>query len=153
MKGDRTSGPAKAVAGCRLFFFSTKTPASVGGLQRAFLRRFCGVSIKTPTNVPRKVEGFFPKSLCPMESTEGDKIMKKQNTNKKSSWKEKKPKKLSIQYDKHGIFIARHDGVAAAARAMNCSQGGLCSCLKGRRKSCAGFMWKYEKVSDVVIAI
>jgi len=58
-----------------------------------------------------------------------------------------------LQYDKHGIFIARHDGVAVAARTVNCSQGGICSCLKGRRKTCAGYVWKYEKANDAAIVI
>lgn len=48
-----------------------------------------------------------------------------------------------LQYDRHGIFIARHDGVVEAARTVGVSAGHICCCLKGRRKTCGGYQWKY----------
>jgi hypothetical protein len=58
-----------------------------------------------------------------------------------------------LQFDKHGIFIARHDGVAAAARAVNITPCRICECAKGRRKTSAGFKWEYETPVDVDVAI
>ncbi len=55
----------------------------------------------------------------------------------------RKQMKPVLQYDKHGIFIARHDGVAAASRSIGISAGHICCCLKGRRISCGGYQWKY----------
>lgn len=48
-----------------------------------------------------------------------------------------------LQYDLNGNFIARYDGVSMAARAIKISAGQLCSTLKGKRRSCGGFIWKY----------
>lgn len=48
-----------------------------------------------------------------------------------------------LQFDRHGIFIAMFDGVCEAARAVHVNAGHLCECLKGRRKSCGGYQWKY----------
>lgn len=48
-----------------------------------------------------------------------------------------------LQFTEDGFFIARHEGLSAAARNVKASPGQLCECLKGRRKSCGGFKWKY----------
>lgn len=48
-----------------------------------------------------------------------------------------------LQFDKNGFFINRFDGLSEAARSLGISAGHLCSCLKGRRKSCGGYRWKY----------
>lgn len=48
-----------------------------------------------------------------------------------------------LQYDKHGVFVARYDGVAEAARRVGVSAGHICCCLKGRRKTSGGYQWKY----------
>lgn len=48
-----------------------------------------------------------------------------------------------LQYDSHGIFIARHDGVVEAARTAGVSAGHICCCLKGRRETYGGYQWKY----------
>jgi hypothetical protein len=58
-----------------------------------------------------------------------------------------------FQLTKDGIFIARHDGVSAAARAVNGHAGGICSVLKGRRKTSGGFKWKYEQTVNIDVAI
>ena len=58
-----------------------------------------------------------------------------------------------LQFDKHGFFIARHDGVSAAARAVNRNAGSICECAQGRRKSCGGYQWKYETPTDATIAV
>ncbi len=48
-----------------------------------------------------------------------------------------------LQFDKCGNFIARHEGVASAARNVGISASHLCCCLKGRRKTSGGYQWKY----------
>lgn len=56
----------------------------------------------------------------------------------------RKQMKPVLQFNEHGVFIARHEGVGVAARTVGVSAGHLCSCLKGERRTCGGFMWKYE---------
>lgn len=58
-----------------------------------------------------------------------------------------------LQFDKHGVFIARYEGVAVAARALEISDGHICCCLKGRRKTCEGYRWKYETTTETNIAV
>lgn len=48
-----------------------------------------------------------------------------------------------LQLDMNGSLISRYDGINVAARAVGVSAGGICSCLKGNRKSCGGYKWKY----------
>ena len=55
----------------------------------------------------------------------------------------RKQMKPILQFDKDGIFIARHGGVAEAARNAGVLASHICCCLKGRRKSCGGYQWKY----------
>ena len=55
----------------------------------------------------------------------------------------RKQMKPVLQFDEHGIFIARYDGLSAAARQVGVSAGHLCSCLKGERRTCGGYKWKY----------
>jgi hypothetical protein len=39
--------------------------------------------------------------------------------------------------------VARFDGVSQAARSLGIRPSHICCCLKGRRKTCAGYKWKY----------
>ncbi|MCM1532774.1 MAG: NUMOD4 domain-containing protein [Ruminococcus flavefaciens] len=48
-----------------------------------------------------------------------------------------------LQYDKNENFITRYEGLSQAARSLGISAGHLCSCLKGKRRSCGGYLWKY----------
>lgn len=48
-----------------------------------------------------------------------------------------------LQFDLLGNFVARYDSISGAANALNISAGHICCCLKGRRKSCGGYTWKY----------
>lgn len=53
-------------------------------------------------------------------------------------------KKIAVlQFDTAGNFLRRFDSVADAARTVGKSTGGICRCLKGRRKTCGGYQWKY----------
>lgn len=48
------------------------------------------------------------------------------------------------QFDLDGVFIAQFPGLAAAARKLGISAGGLCKCLKSDEgRSYGGYRWKY----------
>ena len=55
----------------------------------------------------------------------------------------RKQMKPILQFSREGILIARHDGVSEAARKVGVLASHICCCLKGRRKSCGGYQWKY----------
>ena len=48
-----------------------------------------------------------------------------------------------LQFSQDGDFIAKHDGVSEAARDVGVLASHICCCLKGRRKTCGGYQWKY----------
>lgn len=47
------------------------------------------------------------------------------------------------QYTLKGVFMRSFSGISEAARFLGISAGGICSCLKGKRKTCGGFKWDY----------
>jgi len=49
-----------------------------------------------------------------------------------------------IQFDLNGDKIKRYNSIKSAAEINNLDEGTLCSCLKGRQKTCGKFKWKYE---------
>lgn len=51
--------------------------------------------------------------------------------------------KSVIQMDLDDTPIARFDGISQAARALGIRPSHICCCLKGRRRTCAGYKWKY----------
>ena len=51
--------------------------------------------------------------------------------------------KSVIQMDLDDTPIAHFDGISQAARALGIRPSHICCCLKGRRKTCAGYKWKY----------
>ena len=55
----------------------------------------------------------------------------------------RKQMKPVLQFDKDGCFIARHESVSEAARTVGVLASHICCCLKGRRRSCGGYQWKY----------
>lgn len=48
-----------------------------------------------------------------------------------------------LQFSQDGSFIAKHEGVSEAARNVGVLASHICCCLKGRRKTCGGYQWKY----------
>ena len=48
-----------------------------------------------------------------------------------------------LQLDEDGNFLCQHPSVSAAAKSVHKSTGSICRCLKGRRKTCGGYQWKY----------
>lgn len=55
----------------------------------------------------------------------------------------RKQMKPVLQLNKHGLLIARYEGVSEAARCLGVKAGHICCCLKGRRKTCGGYQWQY----------
>ena len=55
----------------------------------------------------------------------------------------KKQMRPVLQFSMDGFFIAKFDGLGIAARSNGLNIGHLCQCLKGVRKSCGGYKWKY----------
>lgn len=55
--------------------------------------------------------------------------------------KNRQSKKV-IQYSLDGNFIHVWDSISDAARHYLCSPSCITSCIKGRHKTCAGYMWK-----------
>lgn len=55
----------------------------------------------------------------------------------------KEQMKPMLQYSNDSKLIARFDGVSQAARTLGIRPSHICCCLKGRRKTCAGYKWKY----------
>ena len=55
----------------------------------------------------------------------------------------KKQRKPVLQLSMDGLLLAHFDSLADAARSLGIKPSHICCCLKGRRKSCAGYQWKY----------
>lgn len=55
------------------------------------------------------------------------------------------PKRV-CQYTLDGNFVATHDSIAAAARAVGVQTSGICECLSGRQRTLKNYVWVYESV-------
>lgn len=53
-------------------------------------------------------------------------------------------KRAVLQYDKDGNFIKRWSCYADAARSLNCAHSNIYAVCSHKKKTCAGFIWKYE---------
>jgi hypothetical protein len=49
-----------------------------------------------------------------------------------------------LQYSKDNKFIKEWLSATDAARSLNTSQSNIWNCIKGKRKTAAGFIWKYK---------
>ena len=55
--------------------------------------------------------------------------------------------KLSIpilQFTKDGTFVKEWPSAKEAERQLGIAHSHICTCLKGRRKSAGGFVWRYK---------
>jgi group I intron endonuclease len=50
-----------------------------------------------------------------------------------------------IQYDKQGNFIKEWDSATKASEELLISQGNICGCRRGLRKTAGGFIWKQKQ--------
>ena len=69
----------------------------------------------------------------------------KHSEESKKKIRENNPSKPVIQFSKDGIFIAEYPSIMEASRHTGCSNGNICDCCKGKRKSCRGYIWKYKE--------
>lgn len=53
-------------------------------------------------------------------------------------------KKRTAQYTQSGCIVAVFESTAEAERVTGIKQRGIQGCARGERKSCGGFVWKYE---------
>lgn len=68
------------------------------------------------------------------------------NRKEKMNWRKGKENKLSkpiIMKDLNGKFIKRFDSISCADRYTGISNNRIVACLKGRTKTCGGFLWEY----------
>ena len=49
-----------------------------------------------------------------------------------------------LQFTKNRTFIKEWPSARDAERQLGISQSHICHCLKGKRKSAGGFVWKYK---------
>ena len=58
-----------------------------------------------------------------------------------------------LQYDLKGSFLAKYDCVRTACSILGFNDGvysGICKCAKGKAKSAANFIWRYENCDAAV---
>ena len=48
-----------------------------------------------------------------------------------------------LQFSKNGELIAEYSSIHEASKQTGCNAPHICSCCKGKRKSCGGYIWKY----------
>ena len=62
-----------------------------------------------------------------------------------------------LQFDLKGNVIQKHKGVSIAARATGLNAGHITECCRGRygRRTCGGYVWRYEsnEIEPVPIAV
>ena len=49
-----------------------------------------------------------------------------------------------LQFSKNGELIAEYSSIHEASRQTGCNASHICSCCKGKYKSCGGYIWKYK---------
>lgn len=53
--------------------------------------------------------------------------------------------KAVLQFGKNGIFIKRWESRYDAARHYGCHIDSIRKCIRGKRKTCMGYIWKYAE--------
>ena len=61
----------------------------------------------------------------------------------------KKRSKPILQFSKDGTLIKEWPSLSEAYRHLGIACQNICTCLKGRRKSAGGFVWRYASSSEV----
>jgi hypothetical protein len=49
-----------------------------------------------------------------------------------------------LQFDKMGVFIKKWECISQVVKELNINRDGIENCARGKSKSSAGFIWKYE---------
>ena len=53
--------------------------------------------------------------------------------------------RVIYQYDKNNNLIKRWECMSTASQTLKISQGDMVRVCKGERKTCGGYIWKYEE--------
>lgn len=53
------------------------------------------------------------------------------------------------QYRLDGCFVQQWDCISDAARSVGCNPSQIINNIKGRTKTCHGYMWRYERVERI----
>lgn len=53
--------------------------------------------------------------------------------------------KKVLQFTKSGEFVREWAYAYEAHRELGISQGNICACCNGKRKSASGYIWRYAK--------
>lgn len=67
----------------------------------------------------------------------------KHSEESKKKIRESNPSKPVIQFSKDGELISEYPSVRDAERQTGISNSNICSCCKGKRKTCGGYIWMY----------
>jgi hypothetical protein len=79
-------------------------------------------------------------------------VLGKQSVNKGRTGKLHYASKPICQYSLDGNFVKRWDCISDAAREMGCNPCQILNNVKGRNKTCHGYMWRYEKTDHIDIS-
>jgi hypothetical protein len=101
-----------------------------------------GTDKKKASWTPEKRAAMAQKMRKPKAAGIGEKI-RQALTGGKHSVKHNFKKPI-LQCDLEGNIIKEWSSNDEAARTLNISRGGICSCCKGTQKTSKGFIWKYK---------
>lgn len=99
------------------------------------------VSEETRKRLSAVNKGKYRGSLSPLYGKS-----KSQETIQKQYDSHRFQMKAIVQLTKDGAFVAEHCSINSAARSVGTSKQAIRCCLRGKSKSCAGYVWKYKEV-------
>lgn len=76
-------------------------------------------------------------------------VLGKQSPNKGRIGKSHYAAMSVSQYSLTGQFVKRWDCISDAAREIGCSPCQIINNIKGRSKTCHGYMWRYEECAEI----
>lgn len=65
-------------------------------------------------------------------------------------YKQKDRQRSILQYDKNNNLIKIWDNMSLASNYLNCSIGDIWRCCNNQRKTCKGYIWKYNENKVVI---
>lgn len=60
-------------------------------------------------------------------------------------YKQKNRQRSVLQYDKNNNLIKTWNNMSSASNYLNCSIGDIWRCCNNKRKTCKGYIWKYDE--------
>lgn len=151
---DCLKGRSQKCAGFRWIYETPETPLKTGREKNRPVAQidFDGatVCIHPSVQAAARSVGISPSGIClcigGKRRTAGGFRWKYDETGAYADYEDKQTSDMKIpilQFDADGNFLNEFDSVTAAAKAVRRSTGEICRCLKGRRKTCGGYQWRY----------